>query len=601
MYHETVLKLDASKLWQFNSQTLLLSSRNEYFRLYHNGCGINSQWTLSRTVKKYILAQKQKKTKKNQKYDNQKPCKTTNNLNRNNKQRSRSKVWCFNGVNGLSHDEYVTTYKNKMVWTCGNHIIKSFNLESAVPPNTEDPMSVKTATCLNPEIPISSTSESTKKLLYRDNAKKRKKDNIYEKIPFFDNYKHQKRHKNRNDKMGMDLDDNENNNENNNKNNAQNEASFDDNDNSDDILKVIWCNFAQYPSCIPKRSLCILQRQLITIVSNIGDIYYVPLPRIAKDMWALPEGVLVESLSFSNESNIANGVLTPIYFSLLHSLEELKPIALHLMDNKTKAIITQYQTLLQPSHLVMTDISPSFSRSYQSSSHDPNPPFRTSIDPIMPPPPNTCSNINNNHNNNNNRLNNLNINFTRSHSKNNNHNRNRIGNFGSIYDGIGHGDYFFDSNETIVFTSVTQPFIITFNTKYHCHTLWIVRQDRKQMNLRLNSGTTIPIDDTKEENINDDNIIDTGNVDNFDDNGPLIMENKHDGSASDPSLLEKQSNDLQKRWFTNTQKFTKVSRKRSYVLHIIVFTFYNFFFFTYSRFHPRSLCACAFFGNIFLT
>ena len=69
------------------------------------------------------------------------------------------------------------------------------------------------------------------------------------------------------------------------------------------VLDAIWCYFPHFPSSTPERCLCLLQRETIVLVYMRGELSKYP-----------------------------------ILFSLLNPLEELRPILLHLLSAKSKAL-----------------------------------------------------------------------------------------------------------------------------------------------------------------------------------------------------------------------------------------------------------------------
>lgn len=102
------------------------------------------------------------------------------------------------------------------------------------------------------------------------------------------------------------------------------------------ILDVVWCYFPDFPSNEPQRCLCLLQNENITIISMTGDICYVPLPCETESIWALPEGLMIQAKqSYDMDEDEIND---PILFSLLNPLEELRPIALHLLNANSKSL-----------------------------------------------------------------------------------------------------------------------------------------------------------------------------------------------------------------------------------------------------------------------
>eukprot|EP00808_Paulinella_micropora_P025174 g71415.t1 len=96
------------------------------------------------------------------------------------------------------------------------------------------------------------------------------------------------------------------------------------------ILQVVWACFFNFLSGCHERSLCLLHpNKVMVYLPRAGDIYSVAMPCRVKKLWALLEGVLVEGLPADTAlSEGPPGEVPPRLFSLLHPLEELKPLAL---------------------------------------------------------------------------------------------------------------------------------------------------------------------------------------------------------------------------------------------------------------------------------
>ena len=55
-----------------------------------------------------------------------------------------------------------------------------------------------------------------------------------------------------------------------------------------------------------------------------------------------------------------------------------------------------------------------------------------------------------------------------------------------------HGDFFWDNDEIVIFSCLTQPIIVSFNRKSYYHTIWVIRHDQKEINKRLNNKQDKP-------------------------------------------------------------------------------------------------------------
>jgi len=91
-------------------------------------------------------------------------------------------------------------------------------------------------------------------------------------------------------------------------------------------IQAVWCSFGE-----EKRSLCTLQGETITVYSPEGGVYAVALPGKFDRIWPLPQGLLAERATGPGETTPNPD--SPTYFSLLHPLEELKPLSIFDASN----------------------------------------------------------------------------------------------------------------------------------------------------------------------------------------------------------------------------------------------------------------------------
>ena len=100
----------------------------------------------------------------------------------------RIKVGCYSGTTGLSHDEYVTIRDNNVVWSCGSRIIKSFALNPSITPNTDIPMTLRSATTMNVDTPVNYFRDNQYSLNANKHFSNEEDDNgeqsIFDKLPF---------------------------------------------------------------------------------------------------------------------------------------------------------------------------------------------------------------------------------------------------------------------------------------------------------------------------------------------------------------------------------------------------------------------------------
>ena len=47
-----------------------------------------------------------------------------------------------------------------------------------------------------------------------------------------------------------------------------------------------------------------------------------------------------------------------------------------------------------------------------------------------------------------------------------------------------HGDFFSSNDEVVIFSCITQPIVVTFNTTSYYHTIWVLRHDQKEIRKR---------------------------------------------------------------------------------------------------------------------
>jgi hypothetical protein len=99
----------------------------------------------------------------------------------------------------------------------------------------------------------------------------------------------------------------------------------------DSVLDVALVTFDGYNK---KQSLCVptLQDNRITVISPTGSVLDVHLPFHASALFPMQKGILIErrrtvtSTIIHNLSQTNNHKIRPIWFSLLHPLEEIKPV-----------------------------------------------------------------------------------------------------------------------------------------------------------------------------------------------------------------------------------------------------------------------------------
>ena len=84
------------------------------------------------------------------------------------------------------------------------------------------------------------------------------------------------------------------------------------------VRQAVWCQFSCQLSS--KFSLCALQSELITIFEGDGPMHTVPLPFRASRLWPACDGIIVEKQSGADDGE------EHLLFSLLHPLEELRPV-----------------------------------------------------------------------------------------------------------------------------------------------------------------------------------------------------------------------------------------------------------------------------------
>lgn len=175
------------------------------------------------------------------------------------------------------------------------------------------------------------------------------------------------------------------------------------------VLQACWCYFADYLNTAKARSLCILQRETITVYAPDGGIYSVALPCKVVRIWPLLEGILLERATAPSE--MLPTPEAPTLFSLMHPLEELKPLSMFVNS---------------PSADDPLDIDPA-------------------LEAINAAPDR------------------------------------------------GGCDFVCDPADKVVFASDGQPFILIYNQRDRVHTLWVLRQARKEVAKRMRSGL---LDDT---------------------------------------------------------------------------------------------------------
>ena len=123
------------------------------------------------------------------------------------------------------------------------------------------------------------------------------------------------------------------------------------------VVQVAWCLFSA--STEAKCSLCVLQPEVITVFEGGGAMHMVPLPFRARRLWAACDGLIVEKTGLVVHNTLMHGRSAPsllpramsvpldedgdeqpMLFSLLHPLEELRPLQFTSSDDTAYQLAT---------------------------------------------------------------------------------------------------------------------------------------------------------------------------------------------------------------------------------------------------------------------
>ncbi|XP_065681647.1 anaphase-promoting complex subunit 1 isoform X1 [Hydra vulgaris] len=106
--------------------------------------------------------------------------------------------------------------------------------------------------------------------------------------------------------------------------------------------------------------LCILEKGYLSVFTDTGTAYYTPLPFKVKKMWEISIGICVERevLSYETEDDRKK---MPILFSLLHPLEDFKPVVYRYQDSCRPSYFTDVSQ-----HIIYTSKEHSIALSYDT-------------------------------------------------------------------------------------------------------------------------------------------------------------------------------------------------------------------------------------------
>ena len=100
-------------------------------------------------------------------------------------------------------------------------------------------------------------------------------------------------------------------------------------DDDEEVLQAVRCSFADFNDSDRSRSwFCVLHGEGLSVFRRDGDNFYVALPFRARRVWPMLEGLLIEREVVSAED--ASDAVNPTMFSLMHPLEEVKPLSLYI-------------------------------------------------------------------------------------------------------------------------------------------------------------------------------------------------------------------------------------------------------------------------------
>eukprot|EP00761_Pharyngomonas_kirbyi_P009570 gb/GECH01009587.1/.p1 GENE.gb/GECH01009587.1/~~gb/GECH01009587.1/.p1 ORF type:complete len:1896 (+),score=464.93 gb/GECH01009587.1/:1-5688(+) len=90
--------------------------------------------------------------------------------------------------------------------------------------------------------------------------------------------------------------------------------------------KLIHACFAKFDD-IPGRCIVVVQELQLLVYDSSGEVFGVPLPCRIRRVWPLTNGILIERDSENNDGGEQDEAYLPVLLSLIHPLEEPKPVA----------------------------------------------------------------------------------------------------------------------------------------------------------------------------------------------------------------------------------------------------------------------------------
>uniref|UniRef100_A0A6A7FY93 Anaphase-promoting complex subunit 1-like isoform X1 n=2 Tax=Hirondellea gigas TaxID=1518452 RepID=A0A6A7FY93_9CRUS len=111
-------------------------------------------------------------------------------------------------------------------------------------------------------------------------------------------------------------------------------------------------HIADHPTGAPLYSLCVLEKEYLTVYTEEGEEFSISLPFAVEKAWSIWYGLLLQRKVNSTEADPPH----PILFSLLHPLEEISPI--NQKTGSSNALLPCYGVDLQQS-VIMTSQYPS--------------------------------------------------------------------------------------------------------------------------------------------------------------------------------------------------------------------------------------------------
>ncbi|XP_065660654.1 anaphase-promoting complex subunit 1 isoform X4 [Hydra vulgaris] len=128
-----------------------------------------------------------------------------------------------------------------------------------------------------------------------------------------------------------------------------------------DIKDVVYTKFQMVDDSQELNDcLCILEKGYLSVFTDTGTAYYTPLPFKVKKIWEISIGICVERevLSYETEDDRKK---MPILFSLLHPLEDFKPIVYRYQDSCRPSYFTDVSQ-----HIIYTSKEHSIALSYDT-------------------------------------------------------------------------------------------------------------------------------------------------------------------------------------------------------------------------------------------